>query len=168
MKISLTERESSDLARAVGTARQVRQWRRYRAIQLLAEDQTPQQVAAILDCSLASFYNWAAAWQQQGRPGLVEAPHAGRTRTLDAQALRLLEQWLAADPQTLGEQATGWTVPLLHTHLAQAGYAISQRTLRRALHGLDWRWKRPKYVLGRPDPAYEEKKGRWSRGSSKR
>lgn len=61
MKISLTEQEVSTLAQAITKARQVRQWRRYRAIQLLAEDQSPQQVAAVLDCSLASVYNWAAA-----------------------------------------------------------------------------------------------------------
>lgn len=168
MKISLTGRERSDLAQAASTARQVRQWRRYRAIQLLAEDQTPQEVAAVLGCSLASVYNWAATWQQDGQAGLREANHAGRTRTLDAAALRLLEQWLETDPQTVGEQTTGWTVPLLHTRLTQAGYLISPRTLRRALHRLGWRWKRPKYVLGRPDPAYDEKKGRWSHGSSKR
>jgi len=167
MKISLREQESRDLVRAVGTARQVRQWRGYRAIQLLAEGQTPQQVVAALDCSLASVYNWAATWQQHGRMGLAEGPHAGRTRTLDAQAQRLLDQWLMTDPQTLGEQTTGWTVPLLHSRLTQAGYPVSQRTLRRALHRLGWRWKRPKYVLGRPDPAYQEKKGRWSRGSSR-
>jgi transposase len=148
----------------VGT---VRQWRRSCAIQLLAEDQTPQQVAAVLGWSLASVYNWAATWQQHGQAGLAEANHAGRTHTLDAQALHLLERWLETDPQTLGEQTTGWTVPLLHTRLTQAGYPISQRTLRRALHRLGWRWKRPKYVLGRPDPAYDEKKGHWSHGSSK-
>ena len=33
------------------------------------------------------------------------------------------------------------------------------RTIRRALHRLGYRWKRPQYVLGRPDPAYEAKKG---------
>lgn len=168
MEISLTEQESDDLAKAVGTARQVRQWRRYRAILLLAEDQSPQQVATVLGCSLASVYNWAAAWQQQGQKGLTEAKHDGRTRTLGVAALRLLEQWLEADPQTLGEQTTGWTVPLLQTRLTQAGYPISQRTLRRTLHRLGWRWKRPTYVLGRPDPAYEEKKRRWSHGSTKR
>ena len=168
MEISLTEQEASDLAQALTKARQVRQWRRYRAIQLLAEDQSPQQVATVLGCSLASVYNWAAAWQQEGRAGVAEGPHAGRIRTLDASAERLLEQWLEADPQTHGEQTTGWTVPLLHTRLTQAGYVVSQRTLRRTLHRLGWRWKRPKYVLGRPDPAYEEKKGRWAHGSSRR
>jgi len=168
MKISLTERERSDLAQAANTARQVRQWRRYRAIQLLAEEQPPQEVASVLGCSLASVYNWAATWQQEGQAGLREPRPAGRTRTLDAAALRLVEEWLSTDPQTLGEQTTGWTVPLLHTRLTQAGYPISQRTLRRALHRLGWRWKRPKYVLGRPDPAYEGKKARWSPRSSKR
>lgn len=167
MEISLTEQEAADLARVTSSARQVRQWRRYRAIQFLAEGQSPQQVAAVLGCSLASVYNWAAAWQQRGPTGLTEPKHAGRRRTLDAEALRLLESWLETDPQTLGEQTTGWTEPLLHTHLTQAGYQVSQRTLRRTLHRLGWRWKRPKYVLGRPDPAYEEKKGRWLSESSR-
>ena len=168
MEISLTEQEAAELAQAITKARQVRQWRRYRAIQLLTEEQSPQQVASVLGCSLASVYNWAAAWQQEGRAGVVEGPHTGRICTLDTSAEHLLEQWLKADPQTLGEQTTGWTVPLLHTRLTQAGYAVSQRTLRRTLHRLGWRWKRPRYVLGRPDPAYEEKKGRWLRGSSRR
>jgi len=159
MESSFSDQEAADLVRLTSSARQVRQWRRYRAIQLLAEDQSPKQVAAVLGCSLASVYNWATAWQQRGQTGLKDPQHAGRTHTLDAKALRLLEQWLETDPQTLGEQTTGWTVPLLHPRLTQAGYSMSQRTLRRALHRLGWGWKRPKYVLGRPDPAYEEKKG---------
>jgi transposase len=167
MEISLTEQEAADLAHATSSARQVRQWRRYRAIQLLAEDQTPQQGAAVLGCSLASVYNWAATWHQQGRQGLAEARPAGRTRLLDTEALRLLEHWLETDPQTLGEQTTGWTVPLLPTRLTRAGYPISQRALRRAVHRLGWRWKRPKDVLGRSDLAYEENKGRWSHGSNR-
>ena len=46
----------------------------------------------------------------------------------------------------------------------KAGYAPSDKTLRRCLHRLGYRWKRPRYVLGRPDPAYEEKRGPWSPG----
>ncbi len=37
---------------------------------------------------------------------------------------------------------------------------MSERTTRRTLRRLGWRGKRPKYVLGRPDPQYAEKKGR--------
>src|SRR5262245_14242997 len=43
------------------------------------------------------------------------------------------------------------------TELAQRGWPAAERTIRRTLHRLGWRWKRPKYVLGRPDPAYVEK-----------
>ena len=77
---------------------------------------------------------------------------------LDARAERLLEDLLPGDPQARGYHATGWTVPMLRAELAGAGDAVGHRTIRRALHRLGWRWKRPKYVLGRPDPAYGEKK----------
>ena len=72
---------------------------------------------------------------------------------------RVLVALLATDPQAHGHQATGWTVPLLRAELANAGYAVGERTVRRALHRLGYRWKRPHYVLGRPDPAYAEKRG---------
>jgi len=36
---------------------------------------------------------------------------------------------------------------------------VHEHTLRRTLKRLGYRWKRPQYVLGRPDPAYAEKKG---------
>ena len=72
----------------------------------------------------------------------------------------MLEQVLATDPHACGQHATGWTVPLLRSELAAAGYAVSARTIRRTLHRQGWRWKRPKYVLGRPDPDYAPKKMR--------
>ena len=72
----------------------------------------------------------------------------------------VLEALLATDPQTRGHRATGWTVPLLQGELAERGTVVGERTIRRALHRLGYRWKRPRYVLGRPDPAYAEKKGR--------
>lgn len=78
---------------------------------------------------------------------------------MDAAGEAEVEGLLAIDPQTRGHQATGWTVPLLRTELARAGFVVGERTIRRALRRLGYRWKRPQYVLGRPDPAYAEKKG---------
>lgn len=49
---------------------------------------------------------------------------------------------------------------MLRAQLERAGYWVSERTIRRTLHRLGFRWKRPKYVLGRPDPDHERKKGR--------
>jgi transposase len=64
------------------------------------------------------------------------------------------------DPQRRGYRSSGWTVPMLKSELAKDGYVVSERTVRRTLKRLGFRWKRPKYVLGRPDPDYESKKGK--------
>jgi transposase len=155
---------ASTSARLTRAQRRVRDWRRYRAVELLAQGAAPRAVAALLGCRLSSVYNWAAAWQRSGVSGLVEAQRHGRPRQLDGAGEQELAALLQSDPQQHGAQATGWTVPLLLTHRAQRGHPVSERTLRRVLHRLGWRWKRPKFELGRPDPAYAAKKGRsWSR-----
>jgi transposase len=147
------------LTAAAAAERRVRRWRRYQAVLLLATGQHPATVAQSLHCSRASVYAWAAAWRQEGLVGLQEGTHGGGWRKLDAAGEALLAALLAVDPQTRGHQATGWTVPLLRGELVQAGYSVGERTIRRALHRLGYRWKRPQYVLGRPDPAYAEKRG---------
>ena len=157
MRLVLGEAERGALEAAAAAAARVRQWKRYRAILLLAE-RGPEAVAQVLGCSRASVYGWAAAWRERGLAGLQERPHPGPRRRLDAHGEGLLQGWLAASPEARGHLATGWTVPLLRAELARAGQAVGERTLRRALHRLGWRWKRPKYVLGRPDPGYAEKK----------
>ena len=81
-----------------------------------------------------------------------------------APAETTIAQLLADEPQTHGVQATGWTVPLPRTALDQAGHPTSERTVRRVVRRLGYSWQRPKHVLGRPDPAYALKKGRWQRG----
>jgi transposase len=101
----------SDLAALPGGAT----GRRYRAMYLLAQGQTPQQVAAALGCCLASVYNWATAWQRAGRTDLGDQPRAGRPQRLEADGEQRLEALLASDPQAHGRLATGWTVPLRQT-----------------------------------------------------
>ena len=158
MALALTEDERAALAAAEAGERRVRRWKRCRAIRLLADGQAPAAVAVAVGCSERSVWYWRAAWRRSGLSGLAEPPRGGRARALDARAERLLEGLLAGDPLARGYHATGWTVPLLRAELAAAGYAVGERTIRRALHRLGWRWKRPKYVLGRPDPLYAEKK----------
>jgi transposase len=158
MALMLTVSERAALAAAQARERRVRHWRRYRALRLLADGQVPATVAAAVGCSERSLWYWLAAWRREGLAGLVETPHGGRARALDARADALVDRLLASDPQARGYHATGWTVPALQAELAAAGYAVGPRTIRRTLHRRGWRWKRPKYVLGRPDPAYAEKK----------
>lgn len=155
----LTADDRFALEAAAAAERRVRVWRRYRAVLLLGEGRAAPEVAGLLGCSASSVYGWAAAWRASGLAGLAgKAPGGGPAR-LEERAGELLGALLAADPQARGHSATGWTVPLLRGELAAAGAAAGDRTVRRALHRLGWRWKRPKFVLGRPDPAYAEKRG---------
>jgi transposase len=160
MAVALSDSERAVLTDAASRERRVRQWRRYQAVLLAADGMSPRQAATSVGCSRASVYCWLAAWRERGLAGLVEAAHPPPIQAHAAPLETLLTGLLADDPQHHGHHATGWTVPLLHGEAQAAGIAVSDHTVRRAVRRLGWRWKRPKYVLGRPDPAYDEKKGR--------
>lgn len=159
MVLDLTPEQRTDLEQAASTARQTRTWKRYQALLLLADDQTIAQVGTVLACGQSTIYRWVAIWRDAGVAGLAEGPHRGRAHRLDAAADAHLQALLGSDPQTHGHHATGWTVPLLLGEMAALGWVVHEYTLRRTLKRLGYRWKRPQYVLGRPDPAYEEKRG---------
>ena len=159
MRLRVTESQRTALEAAAAAEKRVRRWRRYQAVLLLADGHAPAAVARTLRCSRASVYAWAAAWRRTGVAGLREGDHGGGRVKLAAAGAAALQDLLSADPQAWGHQATGWTVPLLRTELARADCVVGERTIRRALHRLGYRWQRPRYVLGRPHPAYAEKKG---------
>jgi transposase len=159
MDLTMTAAQRAELEAAADAAQRTRAWKRCQAVLLLAEGHPPARVAHALRCHVASVYPWVARWRQAGVAGLAEGPHPGAVRRLDAAGEVLLERLLDEDPQAHGHQATGWTVAWLHGELTRAGYRLGARTVRRALHRLGYRWKRPQYVLGRPDPDYEAKKG---------
>ncbi len=163
MPLTLTTTDRAALEAAAAAEPRVRRWKRYQALLLRAEGQPVAVVAAALRCSQASVYAWTAAWRRAGVVGLQEGSHGGGKAKLGLAGEAVLTALLDEAPQGRGYQTTGWTVPVLRTELTRAGYAVGGRTIRRALHRLGYRWKRPRYVLGRPDPAYAEKKGRSSR-----
>jgi transposase len=158
MRLMLTESQRAELATAATAEQGVRRWKRYRAVLLRGEGLTVAAVASTLQCSEASVYAWTAQWQTASAAGLREGDHGGGQIKLGAVGEAVLTERLGEDPQTRGYQATGWTVPLLRAELAHVGVVVGERTIRRALHRLGYRWKRPQYVLGRPDPAYAEKR----------
>lgn len=159
MPMVLTDEQRTALTAAAAGERRVRRWKRYRAILLRGEGLSVPAVARTLGCSQASVYAWTAAWRQDGVAGLAEGAHRGGPVKLGLGAETVLTELLGTDPQQHGHRATGWTVPLLQGELATQGTGVGARTIRRALHRLGYRWKRPRYILGRPDPDYAAKKG---------
>lgn len=149
--VKLTPRARQALVAAVAAGQRPRQRRRYEAILLLGEGYTPREVSGALDCSLASVYNWAEAWRREGVRGLREKPRGGGKPKLDARGERLLVRLLGRNGRP--HPAQDWTVPLLRQRLAEEGYAVSERTVRRAIHRLGWVWNRPRYVRERANGA---------------
>lgn len=165
MQLELTDAERAALEQAARGERRVRGWRRYRAV-LLAADQGPVRAAEVVGCAVSSVYAWIAQWRTDGIAGLVERPRGGgRPLRLIGAGTALLTALVEQDPQSRGWHATGWTVPLLRSELERGGYVVCERTIRRTLHRAGWRWKRPKFVLGRPDPDYAQKKSTSARVS---
>ncbi len=158
--LAMTAAQRAEVETAQRQSRNVRHWKRYQAVLLRADGMPLAVVAQTLGCSRVSVSQWTKAWREAGVAGIREGVHSGAVRRLDAAGEQRLDELLRSDPQAAGYAATGWTVPLLHTELAKGGWHASGRTIRRTLHRLGWVWKRPRFVLGRPDPDYQRKKGR--------
>jgi transposase len=103
MGLMLNPTERAQLAEAASKQKRVRNWRRMRAIELLAEGRRPEAVAEALGCARSSVYAWAKAWREMGLSGLQEGPRSGRKRSLQGQAEVLLEELLKeGNPQRRG------------------------------------------------------------------
>ena len=83
----VTDEQRQELSTALGATRRVREWRRYRAVLLADEGCTAPEIAATLQVSEASIYNWLAAWRNEGLAGLHEGVHPGLAPRLDAAGL---------------------------------------------------------------------------------
>jgi transposase len=136
----------------------------HRALALLdlAAGSAPEAVAARLGVGRSTLYGWAARYRAErgSAPSLRDRPRSGRPPATRRAAAELAEAALASDPRAAGYRHTAWTVPLLVAHLKRsAGKDASGTTMRRALRGLGYRWKRPRFVLSRRSPTWRQAKG---------
>jgi len=143
-------------------ASDVRLYRRLQAVFLVALGWAVREVARLTAARPWAIYHWVRRYLHTHQPdSLHDAPRSGRPpAALRLTDSRILREW-RRDPLRLGYNTTGWTVALLAQHLGQKyGCPISARTLRRRLHQLGLRWKRPRYVYATKDPHRVQKKGR--------
>lgn len=88
--------------------------------------------------------HWLERYQADKESGLQDRPRAGRPRTADSAAHRLIRHTVERSPQEAGHPFGYWTTGTLAAHLAQtAGVCLSAATVRRVLHALTYRWRRP-------------------------
>lgn len=157
-----TRHDRGRLTKALAHAREARLFRRLQAVLSVAEGVTVSEAARRARVDRSTLHRWLGLYRRRRDPAdLADAPRAGRPAVAAVLTDSAVATLLARDPRREGFAATSWTVPLLTTYLARhSGQPVSARTLRRRLHALGYRWKRPRYVYTGEEPHLAQKKGR--------
>jgi transposase len=111
------------------------------------------QIAAIFECDEATVRHWLERYQAEKESGLQDRPRSGRPRKAGPAAQQVIRQTIEQPPAESGHLAGYWTTRTLAAQLARAtGVRLSAATVRRVLHALAYRWRRPRLTLP-VDPA---------------
>ena len=160
--LRLTTRDRETLGHSARHSTDAREARRALALPDLDAGEAPARVAVRYRVSRSTVYEWAARWGDADRPRadrLRDADRGGRPPdTRDAVEAALAELMPSA-PTDHGYRHPAWTTPLLLAHLRRQGVEASDTTVRRALHRLGYRWKRPRFVLSRRAEHWRQAKG---------
>lgn len=160
--LQLTARDRDALAESARHSTDARVTRRALALLDLDAGEPPTRVAERYRVSRSTVYEWAARWGDADRPRsdrLRDADRSGRPPdTRDAVGAALADLMPTA-PIDHGYRHPAWTTPLLLAHLKRQGVEASDTTVRRALHALGYRWKRPRFLLSRRAEHWRQAKG---------
>lgn len=165
LRLNARDREAlSERARSNADARETR-----RALALFDLDagESPTWVAERYRVGRSTVYEWAARWHDTARPRadrLRDAARSGRPPDTRDAAEEVLAELMPSAPTDHGYRHPAWTTPLLLAHLRRRGVEASDTTVRRALHRLGYRWKRPRFVLSRRAEHWRQSKGGSSGG----
>lgn len=148
----------------IGTLSSARVLRRAQALLWLANGESVESVAARLSVVRQTVYNWRQEFicrsDEPLRQRLQDEARSGRPATKPALALYWIPQLLASNPQEFGYRARSWTSGLLCKQIEKHSHETAGLdTVRRALHQLRFRFKRPRYVLARRAPNWRQSKG---------
>jgi transposase len=161
---ALTDRQRAGLEVAVARGPSAKPCRRAQALLWLAEGEPVEAVAASLQVSRQTVYNWVTRFLERAGldlgARLRDAPRSGRPRAGDGGIDPLIAEVIDTDPRLLGYRSTVWTAPLLGRYLWEHHrVAVCDRTVGRALTRLGIRWKRPRHQLARRPVTWRQSKG---------
>lgn len=131
-----------------------------RALMVLwrAEGLTTLDIAARLDCHRDTVTLWLDRYRSLGLAGLEDEPRSGRPPLLDPEAREHLDAVLDQAPPEENRPCSCWTLKHLRTvFLGVVTHPFCQETLRRTVHALGFRWRRPRLWAQQADPETYEK-----------
>ena len=160
--LTLSEREA--LQDVVKRARDAQLVRRAQALLWRDEGEAVSAIATRLHVSRQTIYNWLHAFtHRQSLPlhqRLQDAPRSGRPATQRQRIEALVRRlWERRAEQIDTQPAAVRTAVALQRQLVEDGAPVHERTIRRVLRSLHYRFKRPRYVLARRSSTWRQQKG---------
>ena len=160
----LNTRDRRALNAILTSTTDARMLRRAYALKQLDEGAPAQTVAATLQVTRQSIYNWLKRIDQQPDQPLAvrldDGERSGRPRRLKGTIEPLIDGVIDASPTDNGCQAATWTAPLLAAYLKKHHKIVaSVPSIRQALVRLNIRWKRPRHTLALRPKYWRQAKG---------
>ncbi len=164
MKLWLSNREKRKLQVVVKHPQDAWQLKRAQGLLALAKGEPWREVAKRLQVGRSTLYDWIERYRSRAKEPigrrLQDRPRPGRPPSRREALESKLPELLTKKPTEYGYRYAEWTTDLLQAHLQRtAGLEAGGTTVRRALHGLGYRWKRPRFVLRRRSSHWRQQKG---------
>jgi transposase len=163
--LSLTETERRALQDTVKRTRAARVMQRAQALLWLDQGESAAAVAQRLAVTRQTIYSWVHRFQLRSTtqvPDRLRDQDRSRRPPSKRAAITALIKRLWQPPSTSGLPTSSdvpRTAPALQRRLKQEGLVVHERTIRRTLRHLNYRYKRPRYVLARRSKTWRQQKG---------
>jgi transposase len=162
-RFHLTTKERITLQQLARVTREARLLRRCQALLWRAEGNGITTIAERIAVSRQTVHNWLTRFHTRSgtvAERLADAERSGRPATSQGVIDPVIADLIDGDPRELGYAATAWTAPLLQKRLAEEHkLMVSVISVRRAIHRLRRRWKRPRYRLALRPATWRQAKG---------
>lgn len=119
------------------------------------------EIGTLMGYEAVTVRTWLKTYREHGLTGLDDAPRMGRPPK-EKYLKAVVQAQASQPPPNAGYLQAWWTVALLGLHLLERfRIQVSEATVRRALHAVGFRWKRPKLAPARRrDPQAAEKEAK--------
>lgn len=158
--INLIEQKRKDLIRRMKRETKPSRRLRMHIVLLTVDNFTPTEISQALYCSRSTVYEVAQRFVQLGEEVFDDQSPRGPDPALDESTRKRLEALVEHEtPREHGFNRSRWTCSVLAAQLLrERAVTVCSETVRRALHRLKLRWRRPRPVP--PEKHPEEKRRR--------
>jgi len=127
---------------------------------LASEGYSPTKIARVLYCSRTTVYTIVGRFIREGQRAFDDRKRRGPTPLVESSAQKLVEDLTeGVVPTERGWLRSRWSCKLLALELfKERALVVSQETVRRVLHRLGFRWRRPRPVPPPKDPIEKRKR----------